>query len=152
MTEVLYGQLVIGPAGSGKTTFCRVVSQYLNNQNREVILVNLDPDNNVSENKFQIDIGELIKLTDVMKNEKLGPNGSFLFCIEFLYTNINWLYRRIEEEFNDTKRRIQEMKAENRKPYIIFDCPGQIELYTNYSTFKNLIHNLLNGKKQLTQV
>ena len=50
--------------------------------------------------------------------------------------------RRIEEEVKKAKAKIAKQKQNNRRPYIIFDCPGQIELYTNYPIFKQLIHRL----------
>nr|XP_027200969.1 GPN-loop GTPase QQT1-like [Dermatophagoides pteronyssinus] len=145
--EKLFGQLIIGPAGSGKTTYCNVISKYLNNLNRDVIIVNLDPDNETFPYNCHLNIHEMIRMNEVMQNENLGPNGSFLYCIDFLYKNIEWLYRRINEEFIKAKQRIQSNVTNNvdrRQPYILFDCPGQIELYTNYPVFKKLIHHLLN--------
>ncbi|KAH7638972.1 GPN-loop GTPase 2 [Dermatophagoides farinae] len=154
--ESLFGQLIIGPAGSGKTTYCHVISQHLlNHLNREVIIVNLDPDNETFPYQCHLNIHEMIRMTEVMQNENLGPNGSFLYCMDFLYKNIDWLYQRINEEFSKCKQRIQSTMINNsekidsqrrrrqRRPYILFDCPGQIELYTNYPVFKNLIHHLL---------
>ncbi|KAF7492775.1 GPN-loop GTPase 2 [Sarcoptes scabiei] len=144
--EILHGQLIIGPAGSGKTTYCRYVFEHLQNiSNREVILVNLDPDNNPNLSiRYQIDISDLIKLSDVMQKEKLGPNGSFLFCMDFLEKNLEWLQQRIYEEYLKAKQKILIEKLDRRRPYILFDCPGQIELYTNYPVFKNIVAALLN--------
>ncbi|KPM09190.1 hypothetical protein QR98_0077230, partial [Sarcoptes scabiei] len=146
--EILHGQLIIGPAGSGKTTYCRYVLEHLQNiSNREVILVNLDPDNNPNLSiRYQIDISDLIKLSDVMQKEKLGPNGSFLFCMDFLEKNLEWLQQRIYEEYLKAKQKILIEKLDRRRPYILFDCPGQIELYTNYPVFKNIVAALLNYK------
>ena len=38
-----YGQLVFGPPGSGKTTYCRAASAELTGRGRRVALVNLVP-------------------------------------------------------------------------------------------------------------
>lgn len=40
-----FGLVVIGPPGSGKTTFCEGMSQFLKSLGREVSIVNLDPAN-----------------------------------------------------------------------------------------------------------
>ena len=157
--ELLYGQLVIGPAGSGKTSFCKAMLELLEND-RQVIMVNLDPDNESIPFTPHIDIGELVRLPEVMQNESLGPNGAFLFCIDMLAQNFDWLYRRIEQEMAkaakaaatkqfDNNKSDRLSNALSRKPYIIFDCPGQIELYTNYPAFKRLINRLGNGPELL---
>lgn len=44
---VLYGQIVIGAPGSGKTTYCNGMQQYLQLLGRECHVVNLDPANEV---------------------------------------------------------------------------------------------------------
>lgn len=152
-TEILYGQLVIGPAGSGKTTYSKTMAEYLHNLNREIILVNLDPANESIPYTPHIDIGELAKLEEVMENEKLGPNGAFLFCIDLLDANFDWLTKRINEELAKAKVEIAKVatgESNRKRPYIIFDCPGQIELYTNYPTFKHIIGRLLNAPPEVS--
>jgi len=71
---VLYGQIIIGAPGAGKTTYCDGMQQYLKLLGRECYVVNLDPANEIppsssaatdndvgngtaSENKLQ-DVGE----------------------------------------------------------------------------------------------
>lgn len=44
---VLYGQIVIGAPGAGKTTYCDGMQQYLRLLGRECYVVNLDPANEV---------------------------------------------------------------------------------------------------------
>lgn len=43
----LFGQIVIGPPGSGKTTYCFCMKEYYEYFGRQVALVNLDPANDV---------------------------------------------------------------------------------------------------------
>lgn len=38
-----YGQLVCGPAGAGKSTYCEVIQKHCENGKRTVHVVNLDP-------------------------------------------------------------------------------------------------------------
>lgn len=70
---------------------------------------------------------ELIRLEEVMERLKLGPNGGLLYCMEFLDKNSEWLLKRIEEI---------------KDKYLIFDCPGQVELYTHLPAIKNVIQLL----------
>ena len=105
----LCGVIVIGAPGTGKTTFCNGMQQFLQQLDRKHALVNLDPANENMEYKVilidfmavilqcAIDIKDLISLEDVMEEFKLGPNGSMIYCMEFLLTNIDWLITKIVE-------------------------------------------------------
>lgn len=145
--ETLYGVMIIGPAGSGKTSLCKALSRLMNDLNREVILVNLDPDNEYLSYQADIDIRQLVKLTEVMQNENLGPNGAFLFCIEMLDKNFDWLKAQIVSQFQKAKAKSESASERANRPYIVFDCPGQSELFTTNSSFKNIITKLCNFKK-----
>lgn len=76
-----------------------------------------------------MDIRELIHVQDTMEDEELhfGPNGGLVFCIEFLIENSEWLRDKLGEQEDD---------------YIIFDCPGQIELYTHLTAIQKLVKML----------
>ena len=43
----MYGQVVVGPPGAGKTTYCDGMQQYLRLVGRDALVVNLDPANEV---------------------------------------------------------------------------------------------------------
>ena len=70
-----FGQLVIGPPGSGKTTYCNGMHQYLTALGRKVAIINLDPANDVLPYTAAVDVSELVCLETVMEELKLGPNG-----------------------------------------------------------------------------
>ena len=74
-----------------------------------------DPGNEEIEFENVIDICSLIKVEEVMKANKLGPNGALVYCMEFLYHHFDWLSKKLE-------------KLENNV-YLLFDFPGQV----NYS-------------------
>lgn len=40
-----YGQVVLGPPGSGKSTYCCTLQNYFQLTNRKCVVVNLDPAN-----------------------------------------------------------------------------------------------------------
>lgn len=54
--DPLYGQLVIGPPGSGKTTYCHHINEFYKELERNVAVVNLDPANEQMCYTAQIDI------------------------------------------------------------------------------------------------
>lgn len=112
------GVLVIGPAGSGKSTFCDALRSHAETQNRRVNVVNLDPAAEQFRYPVAADIRTLISLDDVMSELHLGPNGGLIYCMEYLVDNLDWL----EEALDD---------CGGEDEYVIFDCPGQIELYSH---------------------
>ncbi|KAM3600203.1 uncharacterized protein V6R79_019431 [Siganus canaliculatus] len=124
-----FAQLVMGPAGSGKSTYCSTVVQHLGTLNRSVQVVNLDPAAEYFDYPVMADIRELIQVDDVMEDHSLrfGPNGGLVFCMEYFANNLDWL----EESLGHTE-----------DDYILFDCPGQIELYTHLPVMKQLVEQL----------
>ena len=40
MTTV-FGQLLIGPPGSGKSTYCQAMSEFLKNMGRKICIINI---------------------------------------------------------------------------------------------------------------
>lgn len=79
-----YAVLVAGPAGAGKSTFCRSFLTHLQTARRTAHLVNLDPaaDPQSFEHTPSIDIRDLISLEDVMSELDYGPNGGLVYCFE----------------------------------------------------------------------
>lgn len=47
-----FGQLVIGPPGSGKTTYCFAMKEYFEHFGRQTIIINLDPANEVIDKVY----------------------------------------------------------------------------------------------------
>lgn len=126
--STVFGQIVIGPPGSGKTTYCEAMAEFLKKLGRHVAIVNLDPANENIPYKSDVDVGDLIQLEDAMELLKLGPNGALVYCMEFLETNFDWLLAAIKKFPKET--------------YIIFDFPGQVELYTHHNSVKNIVKRL----------
>ncbi|ODV84222.1 hypothetical protein CANARDRAFT_29377 [[Candida] arabinofermentans NRRL YB-2248] len=121
------GVLALGPAGVGKTTFCNSIIAHMQSIGRTAHIVNLDPAAEPTEFSFSIDIRDLISLQDVQEELNLGPNGALLYCFEFLLDNLDWLDEQIGD-FNDD--------------YLIFDCPGQIELYNHVPVLPTIVKHL----------
>uniref|UniRef100_A0A182UJD8 GPN-loop GTPase 2 n=1 Tax=Anopheles melas TaxID=34690 RepID=A0A182UJD8_9DIPT len=123
----LYGQLVIGPPGAGKTSYCHKMQQFLEKIGRKAVVVNLDPANDNMEYTSAVDIMQLITVQDAMEQFGLGPNGALIYCVEFLETNFQWL--------------LDQLKGIDSN-YFIFDCPGQVELFTHNNALKNIFTKL----------
>ena len=130
-----FGQLIIGAPGSGKTTYIKSMKDFYSQCGRKTLTINLDPANDNKTSIFDIDIRNLINLEEVENKLKLGPNGSFLYCINFLNENISWLDKQInQEKFKDYF-------------YYLIDTPGQIEIFTISPEFKNICEYITNRKK-----
>lgn len=124
-----YAQLVIGPAGSGKSTYCSSLYRYCENMQRSIHIVNLDPAAENFDYPVAMDIRELISLDDVMEELGLGPNGGLLYCMEHLEDNLDdWLEEELEHYREDD--------------YLVFDCPGQIELFSHVPMLRNFVEHL----------
>ncbi|NXW23470.1 GPN-loop GTPase 2 isoform X2 [Aquila chrysaetos chrysaetos] len=136
-SSLAFGQVVIGPPGSGKTTYCHGMQEFMGRIGRKVTVVNLDPANEAMPYQCAVDIAELITLPDVMENLKLGPNGGLIYCMEYLEANFDWL---------------QEKLAAFRGHYYLFDCPGQVELYTHHDALKNVFAQLAKWNFRLAAV
>ncbi|MCP9259322.1 Gpn-loop GTPase 1 [Dirofilaria immitis] len=73
--------IVLGMAGSGKSAFVQRVAACLHQQNIAPYLVNLDPAVATIPYAVNIDIRDTVKYKQVMKEYRLGPNGSKLHKI-----------------------------------------------------------------------
>ena len=91
-----FGQFIIGPPGSGKTTYCYAVKQFLEGIGRKVAIFNLDPANDNMPFAPDWDLSEIICLKDVMDLLKLGPNGALLYCLEFLEKNFQHMESKLK--------------------------------------------------------
>ncbi|XP_020176778.1 GPN-loop GTPase 3 [Aegilops tauschii subsp. strangulata] len=124
-----FAQLVIGPAGSGKSTYCSGLYQHCETVGRRIHMVNLDPAAEHFSYPVSTDIRELISLDDVMEELGMGPNGGLIYCMEHLEDNLDdWLDEQLENYLDDD--------------YLVFDCPGQIELFTHVPVLHNFVEYL----------
>lgn len=118
-----------GSPGSGKSTYCRGVQEFLAALRRpNVHIVNLDPANATVPYRASVDINALISVRDVMRELSLGPNGAMLYCIEYLEENFEWLRAKLEELGSEA--------------YVVFDLPGQVELSTNHPSLTRIVKRL----------
>ena len=135
---VRFGQIIVGAPGAGKTTYCEGMRQYLNALGREVAIVNLDPANDNVPYEAAIELSELVSLETVMDEMKLGPNGGLIYCLEYLETNMDWLLAKLE--------------SLGPRKYLIFDFPGQLELFTHCASVLKIVQTFTKEDYRLTAV
>ena len=104
----------VGTAGSGKSTLTHAFNEWCHRQGYDSIAVNLDPGVKKIPYSPEIDVREWISLEEVMKEYNLGPNGAQIVCADMLALNVKELEERL---------------GEYRVDYVLFDTPGQLELF-----------------------
>lgn len=112
---------VLGPAGSGKSTFVREFSEFLRSLSYEVKCVNLDP---ASEPiyKADVDVRDYVKTEVVMLEYGLGINGAMLKSADLML------------EFS------QKLKVDAE--FVLYDTPGQMEVFIYSESGLELVERL----------
>ena len=122
-----FAQLIIGAPGAGKSTYCDGMQQFLSALKRPTSIVNLDPANDHTSYPCALDVRDLITLEEVMESSELGPNGGVMWAMEELEHNFEWLEEGLKGLGED---------------YVLFDCPGQVELFTHHESLRNIFGRL----------
>lgn len=101
-----------------------------------------------------IDIRELIHLDDAMSDEQLhfGPNGGLVFCIEYLIENQDWFKQQLCGGGSDGEDDNEPIDNDPDDDYILFDLPGQIELYTHLNVGRQLVELLTSWNFRVASV
>jgi len=128
----MFGQFVIGPPGAGKTTYCDGMQQMLTGLKRPHAIINLDPANDLCPYDCAIDVRDFIAVEEVMDEFQLGPNGALVYAMEYIDEHFDWL-----------EKQIRELTTGTNQHYLIFDCPGQVELYAHHQVMNSITHKLL---------
>ncbi|KAJ1960513.1 GPN-loop GTPase 1 [Dipsacomyces acuminosporus] len=121
--------IMIGMAGSGKTTLMQRINAYLHERKTPPYVLNLDPA--VSKLPFQanIDIRDTVDYKQVMKEYNLGPNGGILTSLNLFTTKLDQVMQIVDKRASTNK-------------YFLYDTPGQIEIFT-WSASGAIITNTL---------
>lgn len=121
--------IVVGMAGTGKTTFMQRVSAYVGEKKIPSYFINLDPAVSKIPYKPNIDIRDSLNYKQVMKQYNLGPNGGIMTSLNLFSTRFDQLMKIIEQRTPKLK-------------YIFVDTPGQIEVF-NWSASGTIITDSL---------
>nr|VZH93639.1 unnamed protein product [Spirometra erinaceieuropaei] len=109
--------VVLGMAGSGKTTFVKMLVQHLSSTGPAPYAINLDPAVYHIPYHANIDIRDTVKFKEVMKQYGFGPNGAILTSLNFFTAHFDKVINLIGK--NSSKVR-----------HVVIDTPGQIEVFT----------------------
>lgn len=121
--------IVVGMAGSGKTTFLTrlhreissgIICRSDENKVGKGYYINLDPACTAIPYPPQIDIRDTVDYKNVMSEYNLGPNGAIV-------TSLNLFATKFDVVMGILEKRVAE---ERDIDYIIVDTPGQIESFT----------------------
>jgi hypothetical protein len=91
---------------------------------RKVAVINLDPSNDTPAYDYAVDIRDLVKADEAALENDIGPNAVQIYCLDYLASRLDWFESRLKS-YSDH--------------YIIFDCPGQFELYTDSDSIRSIV-------------
>lgn len=98
---------------------------------RNIKVVNLDPAAEIFKYRCDYDIRDMVSLDDVQELMNYGPNGGLVYCMEYLIEHIDEFMEELMECAEDY--------------FVLFDCPGQIELYSHLDVMTRLSKAISNG-------
>ncbi len=124
MNAVLF---VLGPAGSGKSTFSGSFQEWMRSNGYDAITVNLDPGAEILPYEPDVDVRNYIQLQEIMDDYGLGPNGAQILAADL-----------IANQLDDIKGEIDDYETD----YVIVDTPGQLELFAFRTSSEFLLEHL----------
>ena len=108
--------IVLGMAGSGKTTFVQKLEEEIADKDKESYIINLDPAVMDTLYEPNLDIRDTIKYKEVMTSNNLGPNGAILTSLNLFSTNIDKV--------------ISILEPKKDLDFVVIDTPGQLEVFS----------------------
>lgn len=116
-----YCEIIIGPPGSGKSTYVDKKIDLL--KDRNPYLINLDP-GNINTRHYDYSITEKYTVNQYQKEFNKGPNASTKDILSEFVSDLNSFYYE---------------KLDDNVCYLIIDMPGQVEFLINGDSMSNLI-------------
>ncbi|KAH9600235.1 GPN-loop GTPase [Trypanosoma melophagium] len=108
--------LIVGMAGTGKTTLVHRMQHYAAEREKRAYFINLDPAVADVPYNANIDIRDTVNYKEVMKQYRLGPNGAIMTSLNLFATKFHQVIGILEKKEN--------------LDWIVVDTPGQIEVFT----------------------
>lgn len=122
--------LIIGPAGSGKTSLTSKLSEWMLKSGISRSVANLDPGAEALPYIPDYDVRSITTVNELMAMEGLGPNGALVRAAEVIEAHMDDVVNAIESLPGDIK---------------IIDTPGQIEIFL-FRRFGSRLASSLKGK------
>jgi len=110
----LHGIFLLGTAGSGKTLMAASLAECLARQGEDACMVNLDPGVLNLPYKPALDVRDRISVEKLMRDYGLGPNGALVMASDLL-----------AQQAGEINEELQSLAPK----YVLFDTPGQMELF-----------------------
>lgn len=124
----VFSLFVVGPAGSGKSSFVASFAEWLERYEIPYLTTNLDPAAEHLPYIPDVDVRVYVTAQQVMEEYRLGPNGAIIVSVDLM---LNFL--------PSLKERISEAAEEG---YVLFDTPGQMELFAFRRTGATIVKEL----------
>ncbi len=105
--------VLVGPAGSGKSSLTAALSQVMEENGAVVARVNFDPAVEELPYDPEVDVRKYVDYVSLLK-QGLGPNGALVTAVDMLIGHVT-----------DIREEISSFEAD----YVIVDTPGQMELF-----------------------
>ncbi|MEX2683886.1 MAG: ATP/GTP-binding protein [Candidatus Sigynarchaeota archaeon] len=123
--------LVLGPAGSGKTTLTKALYNYTRESGifHDVRSCNLDPGSR-DDFPWDIDVRSMLTVDNIMEKYGIGPNGALMKAYEVMAERVDALFACLEH---------------SRSDLFIIDAPGQLEPLI----FSDIGNRLIDRMKEL---
>ncbi|HVP23156.1 MAG TPA: ATP/GTP-binding protein [Conexivisphaerales archaeon] len=125
---------ILGTAGAGKSLMTHVLKDHLVAKEWEVVTVNLDPGAESLPYEPDVDVRNSVNLHELMDKYDLGPNGGLVLAADMIASKSPELLEEISDFSPD---------------YIIFDTPGQMELFAYRPSGPFLVKQLGQGQAAL---
>ena len=110
--------IVVGMAGSGKTTLMQRLNAHLYQRESPGYFINLDPAVRYMPYSPNIDIRDTVNYKEVMEQYNLGPNGGIMTALNLFATRFDKVMEFVDK------------RAEQGLEYFLIDTPGQMEIFT----------------------
>ncbi len=116
-----------GTAGAGKSTMVGTFQRWMEENGFHAVTVNLDPGAEVLAYDADVDVREWVVLGQIMEEFNLGPNGAQVVAADMMAI-----------QSQDIADAVNELEAD----YVLYDVPGQLELFAFRSSSKRIMENM----------
>jgi len=127
MVEEKVAVFFVGTAGSGKSSLVAAFKRWMENEGYSALAVNLDPGIEAPAYEPDVDVRDWVVLHEIMEQFGLGPNGAQVAAADMMAIQAPDIWRSVES-----------MDAD----YVLYDAPGQLELFAFRASSRKLVEAL----------